>query len=289
MSGLAGASGRCGGDRQGRGDLGRRRGGAGHQGRGQGRGRGDRRRRGDAEIRARLRAERELPIVWKIARGSIFNKLVILLPAALLLSAFAPWAIAPLLMLGGATCVSRAPRRSGTGCHPPCRHGGGDGEETAGQTTARIWRRRRCKGAIKTDFILSAEIMTIALAALRPTRSCSRPRRWPWWGWDHGRWSTARGADREGRRCGPAHGRRGAHGGRPRAGARHRARDAGVPAHADDRRHAAMLWVGGSIITHALAGMGLGMAIGLVLMPVVNGLLTPALRAVGLASADGGH
>ncbi|MEM9845676.1 MAG: DUF808 family protein, partial [Pseudomonadota bacterium] len=47
-------------------------------------------------------ADRELPIVWKIARGSFINKLVILLPLALLLSAFAPWAIPPLLMLGGA-------------------------------------------------------------------------------------------------------------------------------------------------------------------------------------------
>ena len=47
-------------------------------------------------------ADRELPIVWKIARGSFFNKLVILLPLALILQAFAPWAIPPLLMLGGA-------------------------------------------------------------------------------------------------------------------------------------------------------------------------------------------
>jgi len=47
-------------------------------------------------------AERELPIIWKIAKGSIFNKLVILLPVALILSAFAPWLINPLLMIGGA-------------------------------------------------------------------------------------------------------------------------------------------------------------------------------------------
>ena len=47
-------------------------------------------------------ADREVPIIWRIAKGSIFNKLVILLPVALLLSAFAPWAIAPLLMVGGA-------------------------------------------------------------------------------------------------------------------------------------------------------------------------------------------
>ena len=46
-------------------------------------------------------ASREIPIVWKIAKGSIFNKLVILLPVGLLLSAFAPWLITPLLMIGG--------------------------------------------------------------------------------------------------------------------------------------------------------------------------------------------
>src|SRR6476660_3221794 len=49
-----------------------------------------------------LSPQRELPIIWKIARGSLFNKLIILLPAALLLSWLAPWAITPLLMLGGA-------------------------------------------------------------------------------------------------------------------------------------------------------------------------------------------
>ncbi len=47
-------------------------------------------------------ARRELPIIWKITKGSLFNKLVILLPAAMLLNAFAPWLITPLLMLGGA-------------------------------------------------------------------------------------------------------------------------------------------------------------------------------------------
>jgi uncharacterized protein len=51
-------------------------------------------------------ADRELPIIWKISKGSFFNKLVILLPLALLLSTFAPFVIAPLLMLGGAyLCV----------------------------------------------------------------------------------------------------------------------------------------------------------------------------------------
>jgi hypothetical protein len=60
-----------------------------------------------------LPATRELPIVWQIARGSLFNKLVILTPAALLLSAFLPWLITALLMLGGRIFVSKALRRSG--------------------------------------------------------------------------------------------------------------------------------------------------------------------------------
>src|SRR4028118_797871 len=55
--------------------------------------------------------DRELPIIWAIAKGSLKNKLVFLLPAAMLLSAFAPWAITPLLMLGGAYLRSQAPQK----------------------------------------------------------------------------------------------------------------------------------------------------------------------------------
>ena len=109
-------------------------------------------------------AARELPIVRRIAAGSLRNKLVVLLPAGLLLSAFAPWAIAPLLMLGGAyLCFEGAEKvahlfhaHEQTKVAPPETLGGAHLEE------------RRVKGAIKTDFILSAEIMTIALAALPP-------------------------------------------------------------------------------------------------------------------------
>ncbi len=108
-------------------------------------------------------AARELPIVWKIARGSLFNKLVILLPIALLLSAFAPWAISPLLMLGGAyLCYEGAEKIVHALSHQQVNDphltrtpDGGAGLEEA-----------RVKGAIKTDFILSAEIMTIALATI---------------------------------------------------------------------------------------------------------------------------
>jgi predicted DNA repair protein MutK len=111
-------------------------------------------------------AERELPIVWKIARGSIFNKMVILLPAALILSAFAPWAIAPLLMLGGLyLCFEGAEKVS----HWLSARHNDLAEATArkmsGAHSAHL-EERKVRGAVKTDFILSAEIMTIALAAI---------------------------------------------------------------------------------------------------------------------------
>lgn len=109
-------------------------------------------------------ADRELPIVWKIARGSLFNKMVILLPVALLLSAFAPWAIAPLLMLGGAyLCYEGAEKVAhalGYGdTHDSEKH---IHPESDGATL----EEARVAGAIKTDFILSAEIMTIALSTI---------------------------------------------------------------------------------------------------------------------------
>ncbi|MBU2360562.1 MAG: DUF808 domain-containing protein [Alphaproteobacteria bacterium] len=102
---------------------------------------------------------RELPIVWKIARGSFFNKLVILLPIALLLSAFAPWAIPPLLMLGGAyLCFEGAEKILHAFQHKQT-HSKATGDPAH-------LEEQKVKGAIKTDFILSAEIMTISLAAI---------------------------------------------------------------------------------------------------------------------------
>ena len=109
-----------------------------------------------------LPAARELPIVAKIARGSLFNKLVILLPALLLLQAVAPSAIAPILMLGGAyLCFEGAEKiwHALRGHHEP-------GPQRAASLDAAHLEERRVKGAIKTDFILSAEIMTISLAAI---------------------------------------------------------------------------------------------------------------------------
>lgn len=107
-------------------------------------------------------ASRELPIVWRIARGSVRNKILFLLPAALLLSAFAPWAITPLLMLGGAyLCFEGAEKIYHL--FVPGRHGA-DGAHTPSDPAH--LEEEKVSGAIKTDFILSAEIMTIALAAI---------------------------------------------------------------------------------------------------------------------------
>lgn len=108
-------------------------------------------------------ASREIPIVWRIAKGSIFNKIVILLPIALLLSSFAPWAIAPLLMIGGAyLCFEGAEKI--LHALQPAEH-----EVEAGPMDAAGLEESRVKGAIKTDFILSAEIMTIALSTIPAT------------------------------------------------------------------------------------------------------------------------
>ena len=106
-------------------------------------------------------ASRELPIVWRIAKGSIRNKLLILLPAGLLLSAFAPWAVTPLLMLGGGyLCYEGAEKV----LHKFLHHDDGHEEATGTSDPAQL-EEEKVAGAIKTDFILSAEIMTVALAA----------------------------------------------------------------------------------------------------------------------------
>ncbi|WP_298911869.1 DUF808 domain-containing protein [uncultured Roseobacter sp.] len=114
-------------------------------------------------------ADRELPIIWRIAKGSMINKLVYLLPVGLLLSNFAPWLITPLLMLGGCyLCFEGAEKVAhalGFGGHHHAAHVEGDPEP---QDPAHL-EEQKAAGAIKTDFILSAEIMTIALAAIPPS------------------------------------------------------------------------------------------------------------------------
>jgi uncharacterized protein len=114
--------------------------------------------------------DRELPIIKKIAIGSLKNKLVILLPAALLLSQFLPWAVTPLLMLGGLyLCFEGAEKVLE-------KLGGEKHGETLGDeiTDMAEFEKERTSGAIRTDFILSAEIMAIALAEVASEPLLSR-------------------------------------------------------------------------------------------------------------------
>lgn len=108
-----------------------------------------------------LAPERELPIIGKIAVGSLRNKLLILLPIALLLSAFAPWAITPILMLGGAYLSFEGAEKVIEKLR-----GQDHGQEAATIADPAELEARQVSGAVRTDLILSAEIMAIALAEL---------------------------------------------------------------------------------------------------------------------------
>lgn len=110
-------------------------------------------------------ADRELPIVRKIAAGSVRNKLLILLPVALALSFLAPWAITPLLALGGAYLCFEGAEKVFEAVFPHEAHGEAHDIEPRAADPARL-EAERVNGAIQTDFILSAEIMTIALGTL---------------------------------------------------------------------------------------------------------------------------
>ena len=103
--------------------------------------------------------KRELPMIGKIALGSFRNKLVFILPAALALSAFAPWLLTPLLMIGGTyLCFEGAEKILEA-------FGGGHAEEVVVEPVdAATLEAQKVSGAIRTDFILSAEIMVIALS-----------------------------------------------------------------------------------------------------------------------------
>lgn len=113
-----------------------------------------------------VRANRELPVVWGVAKGSFLNK-AILVPLALLISAFIPWAITPLLMLGGAFLCFEGVEKV---VHSLSRHKEDDPEqariqrlESLGDAEQMAYERTKVKGAIRTDFILSAEIVAITL------------------------------------------------------------------------------------------------------------------------------
>lgn len=113
-------------------------------------------------------ADRELPIVGRIAAGSVRNKLLILLPAALLLSFLAPWAITPLLALGGAYLCFEGAEKVFEAVFPHQAHAEAHDLEPVVSDPAAL-EAERISGAIQTDFILSAEIMTIALGTLPVT------------------------------------------------------------------------------------------------------------------------
>jgi predicted DNA repair protein MutK len=104
--------------------------------------------------------DRELPIIWRIAKGSLFNKIVIILPVALLLSLFLPWAITPLLMLGGAYLCFEGAEKVLEKLSP---HEEETLAEEVAELTSAEHEQMMVKGAVRTDFILSAEIMAIAL------------------------------------------------------------------------------------------------------------------------------
>ncbi|MCK6186672.1 MULTISPECIES: DUF808 domain-containing protein [unclassified Pseudomonas] len=114
-----------------------------------------------------VRADREIPVVWAVAKGSFVNKLI-LVPTALLISAFAPWAVTPLLMLGGAyLCFEGFEKLAHKFLHSKSE----DQAEHAHLVEAVAdpavdlvaFEKDKIKGAIRTDFILSAEIIAITL------------------------------------------------------------------------------------------------------------------------------
>ncbi|UVL63231.1 DUF808 domain-containing protein [Pseudomonas sp. B21-032] len=117
-----------------------------------------------------VRAEREIPVVWAVAKGSFLNKLI-LVPAALLISAFIPWAVTPLLMVGGAfLCFEGFEKLAHKFLHSKEQ----DQAEHAALTEAVAdpavdlvaFEQGKIKGAVRTDFILSAEIIAITLGAV---------------------------------------------------------------------------------------------------------------------------
>ncbi|GAB3383816.1 DUF808 domain-containing protein [Azotobacter armeniacus] len=117
-----------------------------------------------------VQAERELPVVWAVAKGSLLNK-VILVPAALLISALAPWLITPLLMLGGAfLCYEGFEKLAHKLTHSAAEDEAEHAELTAALVDPNIdlvaFEKDKIKGAVRTDFILSAEIIAITLGTV---------------------------------------------------------------------------------------------------------------------------
>jgi predicted DNA repair protein MutK len=117
-----------------------------------------------------VRAERELPVVWAVAMGSLKNKLI-LVPAALLISAFAPWAVTPLLMFGGAfLCYEGFEKLAHKFLHSKAEDQAQHKELLHAVADPEVdllaFEKDKIKGAIRTDFILSAEIIAITLGTV---------------------------------------------------------------------------------------------------------------------------
>ena len=124
----------------------------------------------NAQQVAGVHADRELPVVWAVAIGSMKNK-AILVPAALAISAFAPWAITPLLMLGGAyLCFEGFEKIAHKYLHSEQEDQQHHAELVAAVANPEVdlvaLEKDKIKGAIRTDFILSAEIIVIALGTV---------------------------------------------------------------------------------------------------------------------------
>ena len=117
-----------------------------------------------------VRAERELPVVWAVAKGSFRNKLI-LVPAALAISAFAPWAVTPLLMVGGAyLCFEGFEKLAHKFLHSKADVQGEaqalHEASTHPEVDLAAFEKDKIKGAVRTDFILSAEIIAITLGTV---------------------------------------------------------------------------------------------------------------------------
>jgi len=132
----------------------------------------------NAEQVSGVRAERELPVVWAVFKGSALNKLI-MVPIALALSAFAPWTITPLLMLGGAfLCYEGFEKIAHRFLHPAAE----DEEEHVERLKAVAdeqvdmvaFEKKRIRGAIRTDAILSAEIIVIVLGTVKDVDLATR-------------------------------------------------------------------------------------------------------------------
>jgi len=117
-----------------------------------------------------VQPDRELPVVWAVAKGSSVNKLI-LVPSALAISAFAPWAVTPLLMIGGAfLCYEGFEKLAHRMMHDQSEDQAHHTDRVKALTDANVdlvaYEKTKIKGAIRTDFILSAEIIAITLGTV---------------------------------------------------------------------------------------------------------------------------